>query len=128
MPSPICGASGSGWEALLRLLNCGARALSRPNGDQELESAYRLCHPNAVLLRYTGHAVSPHHAYARWAPAAQCRDRGSNALAVFDGAELPTEGERQYVNHLALPVGFELSPERLLIFCFAVCAPCERGT
>ena len=29
---------------------------------------------------------------------------GGNALAVFDGGELPTVGERQHVNHLALPV------------------------
>jgi catechol 2,3-dioxygenase-like lactoylglutathione lyase family enzyme len=29
---------------------------------------------------------------------------GGNAFAVFDGAELPTAGERQHVNHLALPV------------------------
>ena len=29
---------------------------------------------------------------------------GGNALAVFDGAELPVQGERQHVNHLALPV------------------------
>lgn len=29
---------------------------------------------------------------------------GGNALAVFDGAELPAQGERQHVNHLALPV------------------------
>jgi catechol 2,3-dioxygenase-like lactoylglutathione lyase family enzyme len=29
---------------------------------------------------------------------------GGNAFAVFDGAELPTTGERQHVNHLALPV------------------------
>ena len=29
---------------------------------------------------------------------------GGNALAVFDGAELPAAGERQHVNHLALPV------------------------
>ena len=29
---------------------------------------------------------------------------GGNAFAVFDGAELPTTGERQRVNHLALPV------------------------
>src|ERR1700721_2735364 len=28
---------------------------------------------------------------------------GGNAFAVFDGAELPTAGERQHVNHLALP-------------------------
>ena len=27
---------------------------------------------------------------------------GGNAFAVFDGAELPTAGERQHVNHLAL--------------------------
>src|SRR5438105_1008258 len=29
---------------------------------------------------------------------------GGNAFAVFDGTELPTAGERQHVNHLALPV------------------------
>ena len=29
---------------------------------------------------------------------------GGNAFAVFDGAELPSEGERQRLNHLALPV------------------------
>jgi catechol 2,3-dioxygenase-like lactoylglutathione lyase family enzyme len=29
---------------------------------------------------------------------------GGNAFAVFDGAELPTTGERQRVHHLALPV------------------------
>ncbi|MCZ6874004.1 MAG: VOC family protein [bacterium] len=29
---------------------------------------------------------------------------GGNAFAVFDGAELPAQGERQHVNHLALPV------------------------
>src|SRR3981189_2049833 len=29
---------------------------------------------------------------------------GGNAFAVFDGAELPMAGERQHVNHLALPV------------------------
>src|SRR5205085_12155476 len=28
---------------------------------------------------------------------------GGNAFAMFDGAELPTVGERQHVNHLALP-------------------------
>ncbi len=27
-----------------------------------------------------------------------------NAFAVFDGAELPAEGERQHVNHMSLPV------------------------
>ena len=29
---------------------------------------------------------------------------GGNAFAVFDGAELPTAGERQYIDHLALAV------------------------
>ena len=29
---------------------------------------------------------------------------GRNSFAVFDGAELPTTGERQHMNHLALPV------------------------
>jgi catechol 2,3-dioxygenase-like lactoylglutathione lyase family enzyme len=29
---------------------------------------------------------------------------GGNAFAVFDGAELPSEGERQRLNHMALPV------------------------
>src|SRR6266849_1235332 len=28
---------------------------------------------------------------------------GGNAFSVFDGAELPTAGERQHVKHLALP-------------------------
>jgi catechol 2,3-dioxygenase-like lactoylglutathione lyase family enzyme len=29
---------------------------------------------------------------------------GGNTFAIFDGAELPAEGERQHVNHMALPV------------------------
>jgi hypothetical protein len=32
------------------------------------------------------------------------RSVAANAFAVFDGAELPTAGKRQHVNHLALPV------------------------
>ena len=42
---------------------------------------------------------------------------GGNAFAVFDGAELPTAGERQHVNHLALPVDtleeFDAAHQRL---------------
>ena len=40
-----------------------------------------------------------------------------NTFAVFDGAELPTEGERQHVNHMALPVAtleeFDAAYQRL---------------
>jgi catechol 2,3-dioxygenase-like lactoylglutathione lyase family enzyme len=35
---------------------------------------------------------------------------GGNAFAVFDGAELPMAGERQHVNHLALPVDTIIIP------------------
>ena len=42
---------------------------------------------------------------------------GGNAFAVFDGAVLPAVGERQHVNHLALPVAtpeeFDAAYQRL---------------
>jgi len=37
---------------------------------------------------------------------------GGNAFAVFDGAELPTAGERQHVNHLAALGRDAANPER----------------
>ena len=42
---------------------------------------------------------------------------GGNALAVFDGAELPAQGERQHVNHMSMPVAtleeFDAAYQRL---------------
>ena len=56
---------------------------------------------------------------------------GGNAFAVFDGAELPTAGERQHVNHLALPVDtpeeFDAAYERLKDHGVAVTEIIERG-
>ena len=56
---------------------------------------------------------------------------GGNAFAVFDGAELPTTGERQHVNHLALPVDtpeeFDAARERLKDHGVAVTEIIERG-
>ena len=56
---------------------------------------------------------------------------GGNAFAVFDGAELPTAGERQHVNHLALPVDtpeeFEAAYQRLKDHGVAVTEIIERG-
>jgi hypothetical protein len=55
---------------------------------------------------------------------------GGNAFAVFDGAELPTAGERQHVNHLALPVD---TPEEFDAAWKAIptpslmCTPCCTG-
>ena len=54
-----------------------------------------------------------------------------NALAVFDGAALPTTGERQHVNHLALPVAtlaeFEAAYQRLKDHGIAVTEIIERS-
>jgi catechol 2,3-dioxygenase-like lactoylglutathione lyase family enzyme len=54
-----------------------------------------------------------------------------NALAVFDGADLPAAGERQHVNHLALPVAtlaeFEAAYQRLKDHNIAVTEIIERG-
>lgn len=54
-----------------------------------------------------------------------------NALAVFDGADLPVAGERQHVNHLALPVTtlaeFEAAYQRLKDHGIAVTEIIERG-
>ena len=55
----------------------------------------------ALLLRYTGHAVSPHTRTPDGRRHYNVEIGGGNAFAVFDGAELPTAGERQHVNHLA---------------------------
>jgi catechol 2,3-dioxygenase-like lactoylglutathione lyase family enzyme len=56
---------------------------------------------------------------------------GGNAFAVFDGAELPTAGERQHVNHLALPVDtleeFDAAYQRLKDHGVAVTEIIERG-
>ena len=56
---------------------------------------------------------------------------GGNAFAVFDGAELPTAGERQHVNHLALPVDtseeFDAAYQRLKDNGVAVTEIIERG-
>ena len=56
---------------------------------------------------------------------------GGNALAVFDGADLPTAGERQHVNHLALPVNtlkeFDAAYQRLKDHGVAVTEIIERG-
>jgi catechol 2,3-dioxygenase-like lactoylglutathione lyase family enzyme len=53
------------------------------------------------------------------------------AFAVFDGAELPTAGERQHVNHLALPVDtleeFGAAYQRLKDHGVAVTDIIERG-
>src|ERR1700751_2430045 len=56
---------------------------------------------------------------------------GGNAFAVFDGAELPTAGERQHVNHLALPVDtpeeFDAAYQRLKDHGVSVTEIIERG-
>jgi catechol 2,3-dioxygenase-like lactoylglutathione lyase family enzyme len=56
---------------------------------------------------------------------------GGNAFAVFDGAELPAPGERQHVNHLALPVAtlaeFDAAYQRLKDHGVAVTEIIERG-
>src|SRR5438067_6566450 len=56
---------------------------------------------------------------------------GGSAFAVFDGAELPTAGERQHVNHLALPVDtleeFDGAYQRLKDHGVAVTEIIERG-
>jgi catechol 2,3-dioxygenase-like lactoylglutathione lyase family enzyme len=56
---------------------------------------------------------------------------GGNAFAVFDGAEIPASGERQHVNHLALPVAtlaeFEAAYQRLKEQGIAVTEIIERG-
>jgi catechol 2,3-dioxygenase-like lactoylglutathione lyase family enzyme len=56
---------------------------------------------------------------------------GGNAFAVFDGAKLPTAGERQHVNHLALPVDtleeFDAAYQRLKDHGVAVTEIIERG-
>ena len=56
---------------------------------------------------------------------------GGNALAVFDGADLPAEGERQHVNHLALPVAtpkeFDAAYQRLKDHGIAVTEIIKRG-
>ena len=56
---------------------------------------------------------------------------GGNAFAVFDGAELPAQGERQHVNHLALPVAtseeFDAAYQRLKDHGVAVTEIIERG-
>ena len=56
---------------------------------------------------------------------------GGNAFAVFDGAELPTAGERQHMNHLALPVEtpeeFDAAYQRLKDHGVAVTEIIERG-
>ena len=56
---------------------------------------------------------------------------GGNAFAVFDGAELPTAGERQHVNHLALPADtleeFDAAYRRLKDHGVAVTEIIERG-
>ena len=56
---------------------------------------------------------------------------GGNAFAVFDGAELPAAGERQHVNHLALPVAtpeaFDEAYQRLKDHGVAVTEIIERG-
>ena len=56
---------------------------------------------------------------------------GGSAFAVFDGAELPTAGERHHVNHLALPVEtleeFDAAYQRLKDHGVAVTEIIERG-
>ena len=56
---------------------------------------------------------------------------GGNAFAVFDGAELPKAGERQHVNHLALPVNtseaFDAAYQRLKEHGVSVTEIIERG-
>ena len=56
---------------------------------------------------------------------------GGNAFAVFDGAELPTVGERQHVNHLALPMDtpeeFDDAYQRLKDHGVPVTEIIERG-
>ncbi len=56
---------------------------------------------------------------------------GDNAFAVFDGADLPADGERQHVNHLALPVAtpeeFDEAYQRLKNHGIAVTEIIERG-
>ena len=56
---------------------------------------------------------------------------GVNAFEVFDGAELPTAGERQHVNHLALPVDtleeFDAAYQRPKDHGVAVTEIIERG-
>jgi catechol 2,3-dioxygenase-like lactoylglutathione lyase family enzyme len=56
---------------------------------------------------------------------------GGNAFAVFDGAELPVQGERQHVNHLAMPVAtpeeFDAAYQRLKDHGVAVTEIIERG-
>ena len=56
---------------------------------------------------------------------------GGNAFAVFDGAGLPMPGERQHVNHLALPVDtseeFDAAYQRLKDQGVAVTEIIERG-
>jgi len=56
---------------------------------------------------------------------------GGNAFAVFDGAELPAAGERQHVNHLALPVAtpeeFDAAYQRLKDHGIAVTEVIKRG-
>ena len=56
---------------------------------------------------------------------------GGNAFAVFDGAALPTAGERQHVNHLALPVDtpeeFDAAYQRLKHHGVEVTEIIERG-
>jgi catechol 2,3-dioxygenase-like lactoylglutathione lyase family enzyme len=56
---------------------------------------------------------------------------GGSAFAVFDGADLPRAGERQHVNHLALPVDtleeFDAAYQRLKGHGVAVTEIIERG-
>jgi glyoxylase I family protein len=56
---------------------------------------------------------------------------GGNAFAVFDGAERPAAGERQHVNHLALPVAtlaeFDAIYQRLKEHGVDVTEIIERG-
>ena len=53
------------------------------------------------------------------------------SFAVFDGAELPAAGERQHVNHLALPVAtpeeFDAAYQRLKDHGIAVTEIIKRG-
>jgi catechol 2,3-dioxygenase-like lactoylglutathione lyase family enzyme len=60
-----------------------------------------------------------------------CADRDKPPFAVFDGAELPSAGERQHVNHLALPVDtpeeFDAAYQRLKDHGVAVTEIIERG-
>ena len=63
--------------------------------------------------------------------AKDCKIGGGSAFAVFDGAELPTAGEHQHVNHLALPVDtleeFDAAYQRLKDHGVAVTEIIERG-